>query len=383
MELGQYNQNSILLPFITERANSLILGRPLSGKTELLLNLALQDIYNGLPVVFIDTQDSAEILLKYIPNSRQKDVLYIAPHEQPFALNILAHVPTEQHALYASTILRTIKSVWRYNIATPTLDQYWIAGIQTLLAVPNSNLYSFKRLLTDKDYRTNLDIKDTLLKDFWKDFEDIKDKDKRQEVSSTLNKLWQFLFFPAIRNCLLQSKNRLSFKDKIVIVSLKDSQLGENGRLLGALILSYMYVLSFKGLKTTLYIDGLDRFGQVPQLFRETGITTVSTLGYLSLLPEDQIASTLATVDQIIAFRSSIADGERLEAEFNIRPQNTKLHELDPFKALHTKRGLSTEIQTVLHTFSETELSETIKRRCASQYTAPLSVIEKQIRGMV
>lgn len=58
-----------------------VIGKTGMGKTTLLLNMILNDIYNGEGVGFIDPHgDAAEKLLDYIPKSRVKDVIYFNPH---------------------------------------------------------------------------------------------------------------------------------------------------------------------------------------------------------------------------------------------------------------------------------------------------------------
>jgi hypothetical protein len=48
----------------------------------------------------------------------------------------------------------------------------------------------------------------------------------------------------------------MSFKDKIVIVDLAEKDIGrENTTLLGALILTQLYIDGVNGLKTHLYVD--------------------------------------------------------------------------------------------------------------------------------
>ncbi len=57
----------------------LVIGKTGTGKSTLLQNLAIQDIQNGAGVVFISAQSAkAERLLSFIPESRAKDVIYLA-----------------------------------------------------------------------------------------------------------------------------------------------------------------------------------------------------------------------------------------------------------------------------------------------------------------
>jgi hypothetical protein len=62
------------------------------GKTSLILNMALNDIYNGSGICLIDPHgDMIESLLDYIPSERINEVIYFNPADinYPIALNIL------------------------------------------------------------------------------------------------------------------------------------------------------------------------------------------------------------------------------------------------------------------------------------------------------
>jgi hypothetical protein len=69
------------------RRHMYILGKTGMGKTTLLTNMVLQDIYNGYGVCFIDPHgDSAEYILDRIPTFRQNDVIYFNPADTDFTI---------------------------------------------------------------------------------------------------------------------------------------------------------------------------------------------------------------------------------------------------------------------------------------------------------
>ena len=352
MKLGLYNHLSEFVPFVSDARSSLLIGKPKTGKSTTLIRLALDSIYENKPIVFFDPRGSAvDEILKHIPNSRQKDVLYFNPSLYPFPFNILYDV--QEKALFTTTVLETVKGVWGYDkTPTPNIDQYIRAGIATLLEYP-STLLDLKFLLTDTDYRTHVlnHVTDCLLKDFWHDFEKMTDKEQRQETASTLNKIRAFIFEPLVRNCIDQQKNKLSFTDTIVLVSLKDGELGaENASLLGALILAQLYVDGVRGLPTTLFIDGAHRFGTAILgniLTNCPNVETHLTLQYLDQLSRDFQPTLLGSVEQIIAFKTSVRDAKILEPEFDLTNDQRHLFELHPFTAYVG----STLIHTVPHNY--------------------------------
>ena len=59
------------------RKHLYILGKTGMGKTTLLENMILQDIYNGFGACFIDPHgDSSQYIVDRIPPHRQKDLVY-------------------------------------------------------------------------------------------------------------------------------------------------------------------------------------------------------------------------------------------------------------------------------------------------------------------
>lgn len=361
MEFGTYNYNSIQLPFHIERCNSLFLGK--SG--DALQSLAIQDIYNNQSVVYLG-DDS---ILDYIPLRREKHVLLFSPSEYPIPFNILAKVPEKRRPLFASTILEALKGIWGYeNVPTPTLDQYLNAGILTLLSVPGATLLNLPYLLNNKSYRESLSIKDSVLKDFWETFDDMTPKEQRQDTASTRNKLNAILFEPYIRQCFDVQNNKLSFKNKIVLLSFKERDLGRaNASIIGALALAQLYIEALDGLNTTLYVPDAHRFGNAILSSVMTVVPTLFAVPNLQKFKPNNREQIVADVDQIIAFRTSLKDSKELEPEFDIaeKPQGRfHLHELDYGVAYHTQSGLTTEVRTEPHTYPKTGARERILERC-------------------
>jgi hypothetical protein len=357
MELGLVNNLGRQEPFTVPKRNTFIVGQPRTGKSETLIRLALDEIYNKKPIVFISSRGKAIAeILNHIPKKRQNDVLLFQPSRFPFAFNILARVPQERHALLATTILDTVKGIWGYDrTPTPNIDQYIRAGIGTLLSVKGTTLLSLKFLLTDNSYRTELlgYVSDVLLKDFWDDFEELTDKEKRQETASTLNKVRAFMFEPLVRNCIDQRTNKLVLKDKIVLVSLDEARLGdENASLLGALVLAHLFVEAVYELDTTLFIDDAYRFGTaILGKLLTTDVPTVLTAQYLDQFSRDFQPQLLGSIEHIMATRTSLKDSETLAAYFDLDNHTGELHEQHPYRALVSVEGRTTAITLAMHEY--------------------------------
>ncbi len=97
------------------RLHMYILGKTGMGKTTLLLNMILNDIYGNEGVCFIDPHgDAVEKLLDYIPSHRINDVIYFNPADidYPVALNILERVEPERRHLAVSSLVSVFRKLY-------------------------------------------------------------------------------------------------------------------------------------------------------------------------------------------------------------------------------------------------------------------------------
>src|SRR5687767_13959567 len=88
------------------------LGKTRTGKTTLLRNLILQDIYAGRGVGVIDPHgDLAHDVLDHIPSWRADDVVYFDPADldYPVGFNLLQRVPLERRHRIASGLVGAMK----------------------------------------------------------------------------------------------------------------------------------------------------------------------------------------------------------------------------------------------------------------------------------
>lgn len=358
MELGYYNNTGSLVPYETNEPHILILGG--AGKSTTLVNLALDAITADKTILFIG-DDSTEQLLKRIPKRKQATVLYCNPSLFPFAFNILANIPSDDHARFTTTVLESVKTVWEYTTPTPVLDQYIRATVQTLLQIPDSSLISAKFLLTDKSYRTSITDKltDPVLYNFWQDYDTLTPKEQRQDTASTLNKLRAFMFEPRIRRCLDQKDNKMDFS-KTVLVSLNKKTLGtENARLFGALVLA-----SYNGLS---FVDDAYLYGG-------GSIVTARNLDQFSKAQRPAILQK-----RILALRTTSKDAKTISEDFHLTNDQTPLNRLERFRAYWQEGDRAVELYLREMDYPLTHQEQKIIRRCMSQCTQPVAAIDKRL----
>src|SRR3990167_8794408 len=97
------------------RRHTYVIGKTGMGKTTLLENMILEDIYAGHGCAYVDPHgDTAEKLLNYIPKDRMNDVVYFNPSdfENPVGFNILESVDATKRHVVASGLMGVFKKIW-------------------------------------------------------------------------------------------------------------------------------------------------------------------------------------------------------------------------------------------------------------------------------
>lgn len=228
-----------------------------SGKSNILLTLALEDCKAGRSILLIDPKtDLVNDLLERLPEHRKNDVVVIDPSSHspvgfnPFSL-IGAGVSPE---LVADSILSVFKDIFKDNWGIRSQDVLSNA-LLTLAKTKNASLVMLTPLLTDKKYRDKIlkDIQDPLgVEPFWQSFENLSSGEKSQLIAPVLNKTRQFLLLPQLRNtiCQLNSKfvlTDLFYKRKIILVKLNKGVIGsETAKLIGSLLVGLTWTFALK-----------------------------------------------------------------------------------------------------------------------------------------
>ena len=119
-KLTKFNQNKpneeVFGLLLKDRRRHLyVLGKTGMGKSTMLQNIVLQDIFAGFGVCLIDPHgDSAEYILDRIPKHRHKDVIYLNPADIdfPIGLNVLESENGEPNFLVAAGLMSVFKRIW-------------------------------------------------------------------------------------------------------------------------------------------------------------------------------------------------------------------------------------------------------------------------------
>lgn len=322
------------------RRHMYVIGKTGMGKTNLLENLAIQDIQKGHGIAFIDPHgDTAEKLIKAIPSHRINDVIYFNPADQefPIAFNVMEKVDPEYRHLVASGLVGVFKKIWADSWG-PRLEYILRNAILGLLEYPGSTLLGVTRILVDKSYRERIveKITDPVVRSFWVDEFSKWDPRVLQEVISPIqNKVGQFLSSALIRNIVGQTVSSFDVRKimderKILIMNLSKGRLGEdNSALLGAMMITkiqlaamgrvdipeetradfYLYVDEFQNFAT-------ESFANILSEARKYHLNLILANQYVTQIDEKVRDAIFGNAGSIVSFRVGAMDAEFLEKEF-------------------------------------------------------------------
>lgn len=326
------------------RRHMYVIGKTGMGKSNMLENMAIQDIRNGEGVCFVDPHgEGAERMLKAIPTNRINDVIYFNPAdaEFPIAFNILESVTDDKKNLVASGMMGVFKKIWP-DVWSARMEYILNNTILALLDYPGSTMLGVNRMMADKDYRKRVypKIKDPVVKSFWiNEFDKWDDKFRKEAVAAIQNKVGQFLSSSVIRHIVGQPKSSIDVRDimdnqKILIINLSKGRIGEDSmRLLGGMIITkiqlgvmgrvdipeeerkdfYLYVDEFQNFAT-------ESFANILSEARKYKLNLILTHQYINQLIFDSNTTVrdavFGNVGTIVAFRVGAEDAEHLEKEF-------------------------------------------------------------------
>lgn len=326
------------------RRHMYVIGKTGMGKTNLLENMAIQDIRSGNGVCFVDPHgEAAEKLLKAIPANRINDVVYFNPADSdfPIAFNILEAVSEDKKNLVASGMMGVFKKIWP-DVWSARMEYILNNTILALLDYPGSTMLGVNRMMSDKDFRKRVypKIKDPVVKSFWiNEFDKWEDKFRKEAVAAIQNKVGQFLSSAVIRHIVGQPKSSIDLFDimnskKIMIVNLSKGRIGEDAmRLLGGMLVTKIQLAAMERVDIIeeqrkdfyLYVDefqnfATESFANILSEARKYRLNLILAHQYINQLIFDGNSTVrdavFGNVGTLVSFRVGAEDAEHLEKEF-------------------------------------------------------------------
>lgn len=240
------SENSHFLPD-SERSKGLyIAGNPGSGKSSLIQNLVLRDIYAGYGVCVIDPSgdlirkvDSQDAIVDWIPESRLKDVIYFNTSNCVRSIDLFSYHDLDERRVMIDELVAMFK-LDNAPKAKPLLRR-----VLSIMLTANANakrlkytFYDLKTFIEDNNYREKVanEAGTTFYNLQVKDFEAI---------------LWRFLPFdddPVLRQIISSHEPEMNIWDiiqngKILLVDLNDT---ETDYFIGSLIVAKIQQATFR-----------------------------------------------------------------------------------------------------------------------------------------
>ncbi len=322
------------------RRHMYIVGKTGMGKSTMMENMILHDIYTGYGVGLVDPHgDFAEKIIDYIPASRINDVVYFNPADidYPIGFNILEVKNDEQKHLVAAGLMGVFKKIWP-DVWSARMEYILNNTLLALLEYPGSTLLGINRLLSDKKYRNRVvrAVKDPVIKSFWQvEFANYNERYAQEAVAAIQNKIGQFLSTNVIRNMVAQVKSTVDIREamdqgKIIIMNLSKGRIGEdNSRLLGGMLITKIQLSAMERVDTPekerkdffLYVDEFQNFAtpsfaNILSEARKYRLSLIMAHQYIAQLDEIVGDAVFGNVGTIVSFRVGGADSEVLAKEF-------------------------------------------------------------------
>lgn len=242
-------------PYSTQ--HMLFAGKTGTGKTVLMANCFAQDVAAGYGAIVIDASNSNSNetmfhrAMLYIPDSRIEDTYVLdinANRANPMGFNILEQgnprAVADQITQLFSHLYSDTSGVWT--------KQLLFYGMNTLAERPGLTMLDLIPLLSRStteeaawaDELIN-SVRDRDIRDFWTRWRQFTQSDRDRYTQPLLNRIWQLVARPEIRDVIGQSKSSFQIKDildqnKILLVNLAGLP-PETSSILGTLLVNAIW----------------------------------------------------------------------------------------------------------------------------------------------
>jgi hypothetical protein len=343
--IGITNFRNYKIPFgikDEDRLNHIyVIGKTGTGKSTLLLNMAISDIQRGNGIAIIDPHgDLAEMLLDYIPEKRINDVIYYdaVNESHVIAFNPLQGIPKGQEHLVVSGLIATFKKIW-IDSWGPRLEYILRYSLLTLCSYPEATLLDIQPLLTNYFFRAKVlsYCTDQYLLAFWaNEFDKYTPQIRAEAISPILNKTGLFTAITTLRNIIGQTITGFQISEvmdngKILICNLSKGKLGEDATtILGSMIVNAVQLAALGRASEQevdrkpfyLYVDEMHSFvslsfTDILAEARKYKLSLFLAHQYMEQIHEKIRYAIFGNVGTMIIFRVGAEDAKQLAQEVN------------------------------------------------------------------
>jgi hypothetical protein len=392
-----------------------LIGKTGMGKTTILKNAIYQDMLSGKGVAVLDAHgDMFKELLEIVPEERIKDVIVFDPsdREWPIGLNLLDPGidfanDDDRIEWITSTVIAVFKKLAGEKQWGQRMEHILNNATMTALQLPNPNLYTVQRLLTEKSYQRQVakSISDPALKQFWqKEFALLDAKQLANEVAPLTHRLAHFTTRKMSRHILLQQKTALHITDvmnqgKILLVNLSKGDIGaDQSEFFGTILTAFVWMAAYQRTRIDeqnrrdffLYVDEFQNFAtpefqQIASEGRKFHIALILSHQNVAQIEDKSLLKTLtANAHTIITMKASPDDENFILPFMKPTVEKGDIVNLAPYHFYMATTNDGTEDAYSGKTIPCEIIGSTATRNRAvsqsrSQYATPLSEVEIQM----
>jgi hypothetical protein len=397
------------------RRHLAVFGGSGSGKSTLFRNMLAGDIAAGHGVTVVDPHGQLveELLENHIPRHRTNDVIYFNPKDQEraFALNMLDCRRPDQRGLVVSNVIGIFRKLWADSWG-PRMEDILRNGLYALIEQPSAvSILALPKLLTDQAYRTRAlgyTHNPAVLDFFHNTHARWENRFREEAISPVLNKCRAFTTDPLLRAVIGQTRSSFDFRKamdegKIILCDLSKGAIGaDNAMLLGSLIvmqeklaaLSRGDIPESERVPHLLFAEEAQNYiGDFESILSETrkfNLAIAIATQAIDSLSRETATAIFTNAANLISFRVSNTDAERLKDEFTMVFPGAIIQDLPDYKAWvrtlicddHGCRPAEPEQIATYPPFTREpgmEWRRRIERTSNERYTKPRAAVETKI----
>mgnify|MGYP001597483328 CR=1 FL=1 len=350
--------------FISEddrRRHTYIIGKTGTGKSQLLEEMALQDIRAGHGVAIVDPHgDLIDGILARVPPERAEDVIYFDPSddERPMGLNMLEATTEQQKHMVTTSIVGLMYKLYdpmKTGIIGPRFEHAIRNAMLTVMSEPGNTFVEIVRVLTDSHFVQELlpKVQDPIIRRYWTDqIAQTADFHKSEVLDYIVSKFGRFVTNKLMRNIIGQSRSSFDFRKvmdegKILLVNLSKGKVGEeNSNFLGLILVPRILISAMSRQEIPeeerrdfyLYVDEFQNFAtpdfaQILSEARKYRLNLIVANQFIGQMEEEVKNAVFGNVGTLVAFRVGVTDANYLQHEFQPTFNESDLINIDKFNA--------------------------------------------------
>lgn len=332
------------------RRHLYVIGQTGTGKSYLMLNMAIQDMEDGNGMCVIDPHgELVNDILERVPANRAQDVIVFDPGDlsEPLGLNMLEYDVNkpEQKTFIVNEIQAIFNRLFAKETMGPMFEQYMRNTLLLLMGDAQNEggqrftLMEVPRVMTDPIFRARLleRCKDVAVVDFW-----TKEAAKTSGETSMANmapyittKFGNFTTNEYVRPIIGQEKSAFNFRSvmddkKILLVNLSKGKIGDiNAGLIGMIVTTRILMAALSRVDQDqstrsdfyFYIDEFQNFttdsiSTILSEARKYRLNLTLAHQFIAQLEDKIRESVFGNVGSMVAFRVGEPDTEKLEKQF-------------------------------------------------------------------